>query len=141
MLQTYATDRNLAYLSSERLYRAANGKRCRDPQPNIRWSSGSLSEELGKGLRDRKMRTPQEDKQSQLTWTLGGLQRLNHQPKSRHGLDLGPPHIAEVQLGLHVGSPTTGAGVVPETVACLWIPFTQLGCLIWPQWERMYLVQ
>ena len=37
--------------------------------------------------------TPQEDQQSQLTWTLGGSQRLNHQPKSIHGLDLVLPCI------------------------------------------------
>ena len=32
----------------------------------------------------------EEDQQSQLTWTLGGSQRLSHQPKSMHGLDLAP---------------------------------------------------
>ena len=32
-----------------------------------------------------------------------GSQRLNHQPKSIHGLDLAPmPYVADVQLGLHV---------------------------------------
>jgi hypothetical protein len=31
--------------------------------------------------------------QSQLTCTLGGSQRLNHQPKSEYVLDLGPLHI------------------------------------------------
>jgi hypothetical protein len=45
-------DRSLAKLSSERPYPAANGKRCRDPQLSIRWSWGSLMEELGEGLRD-----------------------------------------------------------------------------------------
>ena len=40
-----------------------------------------------------------------------GSQRLNHQPKSIHGLDLAPmPYVADVQLGLHVG-PVTTAGV------------------------------
>lgn len=28
-----------------------------------------------------------------------------------------------MQLGLHVGPPTTVAGAVSESVACLWIPF------------------
>ena len=47
-------------------------------------------EELGEGLRGLKgIGTPQEDQKSQLTWTLRGSQRLNHQPKSEHGLDLG----------------------------------------------------
>jgi hypothetical protein len=36
------------------------------------------------------IRAPQEDKQSQLTWTLGGSQRLNHQPRSTYRLDLDP---------------------------------------------------
>jgi hypothetical protein len=64
----------------------------RDPQPNIRWSSESLVEELVEGLRDLKeIGTPQEDQQSQLTYSLGGSQRLNHQLKSKHGLDLGLP--------------------------------------------------
>jgi hypothetical protein len=41
-------------------------------------------------------RIPQEDLQNQLAWAHGGLQKLNHQPKSIHGLDLAPyhpPHI------------------------------------------------
>jgi hypothetical protein len=29
-----------------------------------------------------------EDQQNQLTWTLGALKRLNHQPKDIHRLDL-----------------------------------------------------
>jgi hypothetical protein len=33
--------------------------------------------------------TPQEDQQNQLTWTLGALRDLNHQPKNIHRLDLG----------------------------------------------------
>ena len=36
---------------------------------------------------------PQEDQQCQLTWTLGDSQRLNHQPKSIHRLDLCTPCI------------------------------------------------
>jgi hypothetical protein len=39
---------------------------------------------------DRDFTVSQEDQKSQLTRTLGGFQRLNHQPKSLHGLDLGP---------------------------------------------------
>jgi hypothetical protein len=35
--------------------------------------------------------TSQEDQQSQLTWTLIGSLRLNHQPKNIHKLDLGLP--------------------------------------------------
>lgn len=59
-------------------------------------------------LRDPKEdRTPQEVQQSQITWTLGVSQRLNHQPKSEHRLDVGltPLHtyVADEQLGCHVG--------------------------------------
>jgi hypothetical protein len=78
-------------------------------------------------------RTPQEDQQGHFL-----TQRLNHQPKSEHGLDLGPtPHmyVTYMQLGLHVHPPTTGMGAVPESVACLWVQFH----FVWPQWERMYL--
>jgi hypothetical protein len=45
-------DRNLEYIFFERLHLSANGKRCRDPQPN-RWSSESLVDEF-KGLKDKK---------------------------------------------------------------------------------------
>jgi hypothetical protein len=36
-------------------------------------------------------RTPQEDQQSQIIWTPRGSQRLNHQPKILHELDLALP--------------------------------------------------
>ena len=66
-------------------------------------------EEMGEGLKDSKRTgTPQEDQQSQLTWTLGGSQRLNHQRKYIHGLDLTPtPKIYEADMQLHVGLPPT----------------------------------
>jgi hypothetical protein len=37
-------------------------------------------------------------------------------------------------------SPTTGTSIVSKFVACLWIPFSYLGCLVCPQWEWMDLV-
>jgi hypothetical protein len=56
----------------------------KNPQPNIRQSLGSVVEELGERLRDLKLiGTRQKD--------LGGSQRLNYQPKSKHGLDLTTP--------------------------------------------------
>jgi hypothetical protein len=62
--------------------------------------------------------TLQDDQQSQLTWILGGSQRLNHQPKSIHGLDLGNPHIcSRVQRSLYPCPPTIGVGAVPKAVA------------------------
>jgi hypothetical protein len=52
--------------------------RCRDRQPNIGQSSGNLVEELGEELRDpKRIGNPQEDQQSQLTWTVRWPQRLN----------------------------------------------------------------
>jgi hypothetical protein len=44
---------------SEKLHPKTNEKRCRDPQPIIRWSLGSLIEELEEGLRNpKRTRTP-----------------------------------------------------------------------------------
>ena len=84
-------------------------------------------EELGKGLGDQnRTGTPQEDRQSQLTWALGGSQRLNSQPKNEHKLDLCPLHICRKWAAW---SPTTGARALPASVACLPvdpIPLTEL---------------
>jgi hypothetical protein len=86
------TGKSLAWLPSERLHPAADSDKCIHPQLNIGWKLGTLMEELGKGLRaPKEIGTPQEEQQSQLTWTLGGSQRLSHQSKSIHGLDLDPP--------------------------------------------------
>jgi hypothetical protein len=84
-------------------------------------------EELGEELMDPEgIRMPEENQQSQLIWTLGGSQRLGHQPKNIEGLYLVPhpcTYIVDVQCGLHTGSPTIGVGTVSESVACLWILF------------------
>jgi hypothetical protein len=72
-------------------------------------------EELG-GLRDlKKTEIPRENQQSQLTWTLGSSQRLNHQ--LRESTDTSAPwtYVADE----HSGPPTTGVGPVSESVACL----------------------
>ena len=62
-------------------------KRCRDPQPNIMWSSESILEELGKGIEGpKRIGTPKEDQPSQLTCIFRGSQRPNHQQKTEHGL-------------------------------------------------------
>ena len=78
-------------------------------------------EELGEWLRATKGReTPQKEQQSQLNWTLGGYQRLTHQPKSVHGLNLAiSMYVADVQLGLHVGSSKTWVGAIPKAAAYL----------------------
>ena len=83
-------------MSSDGSHPPDSGNRCRDPQPNIRWSSRSLVEEFGEGLREQRTETPQEDQQSQLPWTLEGFQRMNHQPKSGHGIDVGLLHICSL---------------------------------------------
>jgi hypothetical protein len=74
--------------------------------------------------------TPQKDQQSQLTWTIAGSQKLNHQRKSIQGLP-SCTHVADVQLGLHVSS-TTGEGAYIDIVVCLLVdtaPLTWLSCL------------
>ena len=55
-------------------------------------------EELREGLRaPKRIGMPQKEQQSQLTWALVGSQKLNHQPKSIHSLDLGlPEHMSQV---------------------------------------------
>jgi hypothetical protein len=45
-----------------------------------------------------------------------------------------------VKLSFHVDSLTIGLRAVSVSVACLWIPFPVLGCLVWPQSERIFLV-
>ena len=66
------------------------------------------------GLRDLEgKRTSQADQQSQLTWTLGGSQRLNHQLKYIHELDLVlptpcTPHIYRCTAQSSCWSPGTG---------------------------------
>jgi hypothetical protein len=67
-------------------------------------------EELVEGLKELEgSRTPQVDLEStNLGPWGGGSQRLNHPPKSMCGLDLGTyKHVADVQLGLCVGSPNS----------------------------------
>jgi hypothetical protein len=78
-------------------------------------------EELGERLKaPKRIGTLQENIKSQLTWTLQGSQRWNHQPDYKHGQDLGPcTYVADVQLGLHHMGPPTGVGAVTEPVACL----------------------
>jgi hypothetical protein len=66
---------------------------------------GKSVEDLGEGLSDLKViGTPQEDHQGQLMCAIGGSQRLNHQAKSKHGLDLDAPprYVEDVKLGVHV---------------------------------------
>lgn len=63
--------------------------------------------------------TPQEDHQSQLTWTLGDFLRLSQQPKSEHELDMGPHMDSRCAAQAPCGSSSTRARAVPESVACL----------------------
>ena len=81
-------------------------------------------EELGEGLRDLKRTgTLQEDQQSPNLepWDLPETEPpFKEQVLAR----LKPSkYVADVQLGLHEGPPTPGAGAVPNSVVCLWISF------------------
>ena len=62
-------------MSSERLHPATDGKRCRDPQSNIRQSAGNPAEKEEEGVRGS--RTAQENPQNNLTCAQRGSQRLN----------------------------------------------------------------
>lgn len=75
--------------------------------------------------------TLQEDLRNQLTWALGGSQRMKHQPRSMQGLDLGPLHICTLLSSC--GSLSNWNGVVSDSVAYHGISFPELGCLVWPQ--------
>lgn len=41
-----------------------------------------------------------------LSKIFGASHRLNHLPKNKHGLDLGPLQVADEELGLPAGPPT-----------------------------------
>jgi hypothetical protein len=82
-------DRSLAWLSFERFHSAADSDRYSRPSPNSGRNLGSLMGEYEEGLLVPKgIGFSQEDQHSQLTW---GSQRLNHQPKDIHEVDLGLP--------------------------------------------------
>jgi hypothetical protein len=98
--------------------------RCRCLQTNTGQSLGSLMKHLGEGLRDPEWNgNPQEDQQSQLTWTLGKSQRLNHQLNSTHWMDH-CTYVADVQLSPHMGSPTTA---ICEFLFSYWAALSGLG--------------
>ena len=65
-------------------------------------------------------RTPQEDLQSQLTWTHGGSQRLNPLTKE-HRLHT---FVAVAQLVLHVDHLIIEAEVFSDSAACSWFSFS-----------------
>ena len=104
---------------------------------------GNLVEEGEEGLNEpKRSRIAQENVQNKLAWSHRGSQRLNHQPESMHGMDLGPLHICNrCAAWLHVGPLTAGARAISDFVACLWIPFPELGCLIWPLQEIILVLQ
>lgn len=61
--------------------------------------------------------------------------------KEHAGLGLGTPHYAaDAHLGLYVGSLTIRSRAVSDSVACHWMSFLYLDCLVGSQWERMHLV-
>jgi hypothetical protein len=95
----------------------------------------------------KEIGTPQED---QLTWTLGGSQSLNHQPKNIHRLEILHTHthvyisdvcvciyiyirciyISDVQLGLHVGPEQLEWGLSQKLLlVCGYVLLTEQPCL------------
>jgi hypothetical protein len=84
-------DWNLVWLSSERLPWAAEWNRCRETHRQTLDRAQESCEGVGRRIRGsgggrNSTGRPTES----ITYTLGGSQRLDHQPKSIHGLDLGP---------------------------------------------------
>ena len=63
------------------------------------------------------------------TWTLGCSLGLSHQPKNIQGWAVAPStYVADVQLRLHVGLPTTGAGLLLNL-----LPYSRIhSSLGWP---------
>ena len=91
-------NRNIAYLSPERLHAAVDGGRCRDPQPNIRQSSRSLLEEwqieVSKLDGSRTQKDPESTKLKPCRHTEPGPPTREHS-----GIDLDQLYtIANVQL-------------------------------------------
>ena len=79
---------------------------------------GNIYEEGEERLREpERPRIPKEHLQNQLTWANKGLHRVNQQPESMHGRDLGHSvyMLTVVQVGFHVGLLTAGAGTVSDS--------------------------
>jgi hypothetical protein len=87
------TDRSLVQLSPERLHTATDGDKYRNPQPNIRYSSGGQVEKEEEGLKEPERSRTQENLQNHPSWAHRDAQRLNHQPEIMHGMDLDPLHV------------------------------------------------
>ena len=109
-------DMSLPYLSSER---TADRNRCTYAQPNIGKRSETLMEALGEGLKVLKwIGTPQEDQQSQLIWSQGGLR--DRATKLRvHMIGLrSKPQMDEIYTSISMWVPQQLEwGVVPKAVA------------------------
>jgi len=66
--------------------------RCRDPQPNIRWSLRIIVKGLREVLSDpKRIDTPPENKQESTNLACWSSQWLKHEKKSLHGLDVRTP--------------------------------------------------
>ena len=71
--------------------------------------------------RDRNPTGRPTESTNMVPWGLSETEPLTKE-HTRAGHRLSCTHVVDVQLGLHVGPPTAGAGAVPKSVACLWIP-------------------
>jgi hypothetical protein len=103
-------------------------------------------EEWGKVLKALKgMGTPQEDQQSQLTWSSGSSQSLSHQTKNIYELEQAPgTYVEDVQLSLHVDPSTTWTEGLPKAISWLWYSspnraalsgLDEIGCAL--PWQRL----
>jgi hypothetical protein len=71
-----------------------------------------------------------------------GLSETELPSKEHTWASLRPPciYVTDVQLGLHeCPEQLTGEGATPKAFVCPWDMFFQVGYLVWPQWENMFL--
>jgi hypothetical protein len=78
-------------------------------------------EELGTGLRTLKqIGNSQENQERQLIWIIQALRVwTTNQRAYTSWTDATGPYVVDMWFSLYMGSPTTEAGVVPKSVACL----------------------
>jgi hypothetical protein len=112
---------------------STDGNRCRYPWPFGKAQGILLKRGGGRILGARGVKGTIRKPMESTILIYRGPQILNLQPRSMHGTDICPWHICyRVQLGLHVGLPTVGTSAVFDSIACLWDPFSLLGCFVYP---------
>jgi hypothetical protein len=85
-------------------------------------------EEAGRIEGAREVKDTEENPQNQRTWTHRGSQRLNCQPESLRGTDLGPLLMCNSCVAWSsCGTSTSRSGAVSDSLACFWDPFPLTG--------------